>query len=260
MTGAVALQLYTVRQQMESDPEGCLAAVADAGYDAVEFAGFGALSVDRLRAVLDDVGLRAISSHVEYEELDNDLDRVIEDHLRLGCDYVVIQQALSEHFDSPATVRQLAAQCNEWGRRCRSRGLYLGYHGYHDFAKEFLLYNGGTLYDLFVAETEPSEFHIQLDTFWVRHVGERPEDALRRFSGRVEMLHLKDARGGDADGDCPIGEGVIEWPLVLAAAEDTGVRWLIVEQEDAPDDALRDIRTSLENLRTIRSALAEIRD
>jgi sugar phosphate isomerase/epimerase len=74
------------------------------------------------------------------------------------------------------------------------------------------------------------------------------------------MLHLKDARGGDADGDCPIGEGVIEWPLVLAAAEDTGVRWLIVEQEDAPDDALRDIRTSLENLRTIRSALAEIRD
>ena len=248
MIQGVALQLYTMREQMQQDAAQCLRDVAAIGYGTVEFAGFGTLDVPATRKVLDETGLFALSTHVEYEDLDGDLSRVIDEHLELGCRYVVVQQALSEHFESADTVRRLAAQFDEWGARCAAAGLLLGYHGYHDFDREFARYGDTTLYDLLVTSTDPAVFHVQLDTFWVRHVGDDPVAALHRYAGRVRMLHAKEAASGPGGGDAPVGLGVIDWPAVVSAADDVGVEWLIVEQEDDPAHALRDVATSLENL------------
>jgi sugar phosphate isomerase/epimerase len=54
--------------------------------------------------------------------------------------------------------------------------------------------------------------------------------------------------------DTPVGDGTIPWDRVLAAANAAQTRWFIVEQEDDPDNAVRDIRRSLENLRRLLAA------
>lgn len=246
----LALQMYTVRDQFAAAPRRCLHDVAQAGFTAVEFAGFGDLSPTELRAALDAEGLRAISSHIDIPFFETELDRVVDDHLAMGCSYVVIQQAAVKDFSSAADVSALAARCNEWGRTLAAAGLRLGYHGYHDFDNEFAMDDGVRRWDRFVAETDPRYVDIQLDTYWVQFVGDDPVEALHRLRDRVPMLHAKDMRI-DRSGDTPVGTGRTPWPEVLAAAVATGVEWIVVEQENDPANAIRDIEVSRRNLLSV---------
>lgn len=250
----IGLQLYTVRKQLAADPVAALVDVAEAGYGAVEFAGFLGRSTGWWRSVLDDNGLRAIGSHIDISGFE-DLPALIDAHLQLGCSSVVIQQADSADFADVDAVARLVDRCNAWAATLDDAGLRLGYHGYHDFQREFAVVDGMTLFDRLVAGTDPELFDIQLDTYWVHHVGDDPVAALARYRGRVKMLHCKEIAAAtdtradsSAGGDAPVGEGVTDWPAVLDAAAAAQVGWLIVEQEDRPDAAPQDIRTSLRNL------------
>src|SRR5262245_43703555 len=60
MSAGIALELYTLREQANQDFVGMLKEVASAGYDAVEFAGYGGIPAAELRQIIDDLGLRAI--------------------------------------------------------------------------------------------------------------------------------------------------------------------------------------------------------
>jgi sugar phosphate isomerase/epimerase len=53
----ISLQLYTVREETARDMPATLRRISQIGYPAVEFAGFGGLSAEDLRNILDDLGL-----------------------------------------------------------------------------------------------------------------------------------------------------------------------------------------------------------
>ena len=53
----IGLELYSVRQDLDRDPRGTLKAVAEMGYEGVEFAGPPKLSGEELRKLLDEFGL-----------------------------------------------------------------------------------------------------------------------------------------------------------------------------------------------------------
>ena len=50
----VALQLYSVRDELEADFEGTIAKVREFGYDGVEFAGLYGRSAEQVRKILAD--------------------------------------------------------------------------------------------------------------------------------------------------------------------------------------------------------------
>lgn len=247
----IGLQLYTVRQQMRADAIGTLAAVAAAGYNAVELVGYGSADVVTVGRALRDLELDAIGAHVSYEDLDRDFGRALADLDELSASYLIVQQARPEDWGSVDGVKRLADRFNQWGARCRDEGLTLGYHGYHPVELEFAPLGGSTGYDLMVAETDPELVKIQLDTYWLYHVGRDPVEVLAAYSGRVPSLHMKDS--APEGGDVPVGRGTTPWPAVIAAARRSGTTWFIVEQEDDPDHALQDIGQSL---RFLASALA----
>ena len=64
-TVSVALQLYTVRDESARDFAGTLRRVAQIGYAAVEFAGYGGLAADEMRELLDEMGLQAALPFVD---------------------------------------------------------------------------------------------------------------------------------------------------------------------------------------------------
>jgi len=243
----LALQMWTVRDQMRADMSGCLAEVAAAGFDAVELVGYADAGFDRVRSGLVDAGLRAISQHVPYRRLEQECEAVVEENTALGCSYVVIQQGRHEDFLDADSVRSFAATCNEWGSVFRAAGLSLGYHGYHELDQEFAPHEDGTRWDLFAQETDPGLIFLQLDTYWVRHTGNDPAEMLARFAGRVHTLHLKDTATAADGTDTTVGDGMMALPTVLAAARANGTRWVIVEQEGDPVNAFRDIRRSRQN-------------
>lgn len=246
MTDRIALQLYTLRAEAARDLLGTLAAAARIGYRAVELAGYHGVPVSQVRAVLDDLGIRAVAAHVPWEDFEDRPREALDELLTLGCAYAVVP-SLPRALQRPDAVPDVAERIRTWSALCAARDVRLGYHN-HAFELELTGPGGETLLDLLVAGTEPADLLLELDVYWARVAGADPIALIERHAGRVALIHLKDMR---RDGrDAPVGEGILPWPEIAGAARRARVDWYVVEQ-DEPDDPLADVATSLRNARAL---------
>lgn len=246
-TSQIGLELYSVRSLANDDMIGTLRKVAEIGYPTVEFAGYGGVPVPELRAALDDLGLKAVASHVPLDHFRTRFDEVLVELQTLGIkDALVPWVAPADRETFFADIPKLAETFNDWGARCRDAGLRFGYHN-HDFEFSPAANGDGTILDAILAATDPSLVHLELDAYWAAYAGVDPAAFLQRYSGRVPILHVKDLASGPDRAITAVGEGILPWNEILPAAEDAGTEWYIVEY-DNPKDPLADVATSYRNL------------
>lgn len=252
----IGLQLYTVREETARDMPSTLRRIAEIGYGAVEFAGWGSSLPRDIREVLDGEGITAIGAHVPFVDLETRPLQALAECAIVGCEWVVVPSVPEGWRSSPEQVARLAERLNSLGELCRTEGLRLAYHN-HDV--EFMPLDGaggadgGTTanaWEILAAQTSAELVDLELDLYWAAFAGREPEEVLRAGGDRIRLLHMKDMAADDGRSDAPVGEGTLAWPAVLEAAERTGVAWYIVEQDD-PNDAFADVERSLRNLRRL---------
>jgi sugar phosphate isomerase/epimerase len=249
MSTGIALQLYSLREQAGENFVGMLHRVTEAGYSAVEFAGYGGLETPALRSILDDLGLRAISSHVPFRRMESDLGAVLEVLTILGCAYGVVP-GIPKEMRGIESLPYLIESFNHWGAACKAAGLRFGYHNH---GWEFESMNGSTWLDLLAARTNSALVDLQIDIYWALVGGADPVELIRRHAVRVPTLHAKELAIGAEQKDTTIGDGVTPWPELMTVAKAAGTEWFIVEQEDDPANVYRDIRRSRANLQRMTS-------
>lgn len=243
---AIALQLYTVRDLLQSDFPGTLENVAQIGYRAVELAGTGGLSAGELKRILDDNGLEVAGSHIGIEALEADLSAVLDYNEAIGNRFIVCPYLPAERRKTADDWRRVGAFFNEVGARCRDRGFVFAYHN-HSF--EFEPVDGRPGMAILLDAVDPGLVKLELDLYWVRHGGEDPAGYLRRLGRQVALVHLKDM-ADDAEGSfAEVGEGVLDWRAIFEACPETDAAWYIVEQDVCRRPTLESIRISLENLK-----------
>ena len=242
----VALQLYTVRDVLAEDYVGTVEQVAKMGYVGVEIGGTGPMSPSELRAFVDDLGLKVAGNHVGIDALEGDLAPVIDANLALGNPWVVCPWMPEDRRADAAGWRRAAAVMSEAGARLKEAGLQLCYHN-HSF--EFQRFDGETGFDIFYSAADPESVQAEIDTFWVQHGGEDPVATIRRFAGRCPLLHLKDMADDEQRSFTEVGNGILDFPGIFAAAVEAGVKWYIVEQDICQRPSLESARISLDNLR-----------
>ncbi len=245
----ISLQLYTVREETASDMPATLRRISEIGYPAVEFAGYGDLSPQDLKTIIDDLGIRASGAHVPFDSWETDPESVITDMHTLDCTHAILPMAPPEYCRDEAVVAGLAESLNRWGELCRQESVTFSYHN-HDF--EFAPLGETTMWDVLIKETDPSLVHFELDLYWVRYGGADPEPLLSDLGDRIPLVHLKDMASDDTRSDLPVGEGIMPWTSLLEAADAASVEWYVAEQ-DNPRDALDDVRTSLQSMRNLTS-------
>jgi sugar phosphate isomerase/epimerase len=86
----ISLQLYTVREETARDMPGTLRKISEIGYPAVEFAGYGGLTLQDLTAILDDLDLRASGAHVPLDSWETDPETVLADMQTLACAHAIL--------------------------------------------------------------------------------------------------------------------------------------------------------------------------
>jgi sugar phosphate isomerase/epimerase len=237
----IGLQLYTVRDAANRDLEATLAAVAAAGYKNVEPAGLYGRSPQEFKALLGKYGLRAVSSHVG---LGGNFEQTVEDAVTMGQEIIGIA---GTGASSEADWHQFARDLNAAADIAQAHGLKLFYHN-HDY--EFRpLPSGVTPMEILLNETDDN-VKLQLDVFWALQAGADPVQLLSDHPGKFVALHVK---GMKADGSMTdVGEGVVDWAPIFAAAERGGLDWYIVENDEpAGGDSLDSILDSYLNLRLI---------
>lgn len=240
----IALQVYTVRDDAAADFAGTMRKVKQMGYDGVELAGTYGMTAVEAKKILDDTGLELVSAHVGLELLED--DAVLADYAATGVKYIAIPW-----FTAPKNAEELngvIARFRKVGQRCKEKGMQLLYHN-HDF--EFEKINGAYILDTYYREIPADLLQTELDVCWVNVGGENPAAYVRKYSGRAPIVHLKDFAGQKAENMYglmggaekkeepaskfefrPVGYGLQDVPSIVAAAEDAGSSWFVVEQDD----------------------------
>ncbi|NQT85047.1 sugar phosphate isomerase/epimerase [bacterium] len=242
----IALQLYTVRQDIDTDLQRTLRNVAEIGYAGVEFAGYADWKATELKSLLADLNLRPAGGHVPIDQLEKDIHKVIHFNLELGNPYVVCPWIPEERRKDKADWLIIADLFNSVGQKCRQNGLTFCYHN-HSF--EFEKFGDTYALDLLFGATRPNLVNAELDTYWVKHGGEDPVDYLRRYAGRCALVHLKDMAGDEKRSFAEVGAGILDWDAIFEAAEAGGAEWYIVEQDTCPGPPIESARISFENLK-----------
>jgi sugar phosphate isomerase/epimerase len=242
----IALQLYTLRAEAQADLIGTLETVAAIGYRAVEFAGLQGMPAREVRAALDRLGMTAAAAHVPLARWEAEPDAVLDELEILGSGYGVVPWVEPARRAPLAEAEQVVASVAAAGAACARRGIRLAYH-HHDF--EFAPLAGNlTLFDMLAERTDPAEVAFELDLYWAHVGGVDPAALLNRMAGRVPLVHLKDSAASEDRNergiprDLPVGSGVLDWSVLLPAAEAAGARWYIVEQDNPnPADPVGDV-------------------
>ncbi len=246
----IALQLFSVRAEVERDLANTLKQVAAIGYAGAEPYGFDG-QADRwqnrtaaeLRKMFDDNGLACCGFHLASSALMGDnLQRTAEFNQVLGNRFLIIAGD-SQRMSSVAGIGELAGILNNAAEKLRDQGLFVGYHA-HGFDAQ-VVEGEVAWYRLF--KSTGKDVIMQLDVGNYAGGGGDPIAALRDFPGRARTLHLKD-HGGPPDS--VIGEGKLDWATIFQLCDTQHpVEWYVVE-EGARDGSGFDIsRRSLEALR-----------
>lgn len=233
----IGLQLYTLRDELPKDVKATLEKVAKAGYTTVETYGFSikdqfwGLSAAELKEILDSNNLKAVSGHYNLGSFlyDGNLDEVkaaIQAAKTLKNEYLTIPW-VDEPFRNDFHI--IAARLNEAGKMCADEGLKLAYHN-HDF--EFKKKDGVTGYEILLNETDKNLVSFELDLYWVARSG---NDSLQLFAanqGRFPMWHVKDMDKFNQALNTEIGAGLIDFKNIFKEAQQSGMKYFFVEQEN----------------------------
>jgi sugar phosphate isomerase/epimerase len=239
----VALQLYTVRDHLSEDYVGTLRRVKQIGYDVVQLTGAMPFEAPHMQEALDDVGLSVAGMHIGLDELESRLDHWIEYAQTVGTRDLVCPFMPEGRRRTREDWVAVAGVLDGLGARCRERGVRLSYHN-HSF--EFTRFDGDYGLDLLYANSSPENLYAELDTYWVKHGGEEPVDYIRRYAGRVPILHIKDMADDEPPSFTEIGNGILDWPAIHEASLEAGVEVYCVEQDTCPGDSLESARISYE--------------
>ncbi|MBO7246160.1 MAG: Gfo/Idh/MocA family oxidoreductase [Clostridia bacterium] len=245
----VALQLYSIRTDMEKDVLSTLKAVKEMGYDGVELAGFYGIAPAQMKAYLDEVGLIPVSAHVPIAEMLADVDKVIADYKTVGVQYIVVPYLDEARRPGNEGFGQCVEDVKRLAKICAENGLPLQYHN-HDF--EFKTVDGEYGLDIFLSSAP--ELGLELDTCWAAVAGVNVGKYLRSYKGRTPVLHLKDYYKSEGkagklynligiDDNAapeeessfefrPLGKGMQDVDALLCAARNSGVKWVVIEQDE----------------------------
>lgn len=264
----IAYQVYSARDEAQADLNGVLEKIKSLGYDGVEFAGFYGHTAEDVKAMLVRHGLLAISSHVPVKSIIEDMSGVISYHRAIGCSHIAIPFLDESSRPGAPGFAAMLKTIYQFGNLCKEAGIQLLYHN-HDF--EFVTLSGQYGLD-FLYDAVPADIlQTEIDTCWVKYAGLDPAEYVRKYAGRCPLVHLKDyigrrdgktpygliGTGKAADTDVafcfkPLGLGCQDIPSIVAAAVESGAKWLVVEQDLSTErPPLEAAKLSLDYLKTL---------
>ncbi len=246
------LELYSVREGLKKDPEGTVRAVAQMGYQGVEFYGpyfeWSESQTKQMRKLLDDLGIRCFSTHNDSPFLSPEkISRTRDMNLILGSKYVVL--AWSDPKPGLDGWKAIADELNAAADHLEPSGLRVGYHN-HEL--EFTPVENHRPIEILAKNTKPS-IMLQLDVGTCLKAGADPVGWIRANPGRIRSLHLKDWSPEPAKGYTVLfGEGAAPWKKIFEAAESAGgVEYYLIEQEGSRFNELDTARRCLQSFRLV---------
>lgn len=231
----LAVQLYTLREDYSNGEEflEILEKVKEIGFDGVEFAGYAGLEPEVIKAKLDELGLVAVGCHMRIENYEGEkLEESIKLGKALGMKYMGVGGADHSTKEEVDKLVDVFSKANERGK---DEGIKFYYHNHtEEFENEI---DGKLIMDR-IAEGA----YLEIDTYWSYCGGAGNYKYITEHKDDIILLHVKD---GIDRHPMALGEGDNDLLSVFKAAKDSGMEWLILENDAPKPNGIDDITRSM---------------
>ena len=250
----IGAQLFTLREfvQNAADFARTITKLKKIGYTGVQLSAVGPIPPAEIRKILDGEGMKAASTHKDFNDFEKDMQAMIDEHSVLGCKHPAIGGLPGGGFDTEATYHNFAPRANKVARELKEAGFTFSYHN-HDVELE--KFGNTTGLEILMKETDPEAFFFEIDTYWIQHGGGDPAAWIRKASanGRpLPVVHFKDMMvHQNTPKMSPVGEGNLNWPVIIEACRDAGTEWCLVEQDTCIGDPFESMEASYRNLKAL---------
>lgn len=229
-TNPLAVQLYSVRDELEANRLSTLQALAGAGYGAVE--AYDPLAEPAaFKRLVDDLGLSICATHAPL--LGPNRSEILDAVGVLGTDTVIVPSSPPERWSDAAGLDRLADELGDAAAAAAAAGIRVGYHN-HWTELDHRIGDTSAL-EALAAQLDPSII-LEVDTYWAHVAGADVPALLQRLGDRVRYLHIKDGPGTKDDPMTAVGTGTLPIPAILHANAD--VEWDVVELDECATDML----------------------
>lgn len=244
--GQVAVQMYSIRDFLKTPrdiAESCKK-MRKIGYTAVQASGLGPIEDKEFLAITKDAGLDCFSTHEGGQWIVEKPKEVSAKLKRWGVKLTAYPYPHMP-INTLAEVKALAKGLNAAGKVLHDAGQILTYHNHH---LEFRKVAGKAVLDILYDETDPRYLQGEIDTYWIQTGGADPVAWAKKLKMRLPMIHLKDymVTNENKTTFSEIGNGNLDFKSIIKAAEGSGCKWFIVEQDTCPGNPFDSLKQSFD--------------
>lgn len=234
----IALQMYSLRNEMKVDPVKYLNMIPEMGITKLEGGGGYGMTPEEYEKILSENNLKTIGVGADYDQLSKDLTPIIANAKKFSAKYATCYWI--GHPDGPISLektKEATELFNKAGAELQKEGITLLYHPHgYEFVKD----EGVIPMDYMLKNAK--NFAFNMDVFWVKMGGGDPLKIMKSYPGKFPMLHLKDrAKGtygskdghGDVETNVVLGTGDIDIAGIIKEAQKQGTAYLTIEDESS---------------------------
>ena len=240
----------------EAQARQTLAAIKDAGYDAIELCGFMIRPMGMVvrlltqaagmpvgkggkldwHALVRESGLEVVGLHLDLGTLENDIPSCAAEAKAFGTKYIVITGMFRFDYGSEAAVKELARRLNDAGKALKAHGIDLLYHNHN--CELLATESGRRACEILVEDTNPEYVNFEFDSYWFADGGADPLFWMRRLGSRMKLWHIND-RGSRVTGPAmtpilksdsmELGTGNMPLDALMEQAKNAGCEAVILE-------------------------------
>ena len=273
--GLIGIQMSTIKKKIdELGAYETLKKCAELGYHCIEISQVPMTpeNVAGMKKACDEFGIKVSSCTASLEPmipgmpgeyLVSDFGKIVQDCKTLNCDMLRIGMLPMTCMGNREKALDFVKRADEMAEKLKAEGIDLYYHNHH---VEFVRYDGEYLLDIIKNNTKYMGF--ELDIHWIHRGGENPVEFIKKYNGRIRLLHLKDYRIGEVkmpEGEfdakafmtafsnivefAEVGEGTLPIKECIEAGLAGGSEYFLIEQDDTYGrDPFESLKISRDNL------------
>jgi sugar phosphate isomerase/epimerase len=237
-----------IGKELKGDWKAVLKKTVEYGFNEMEPGNYLGDSAASFLAFCKEIGIKPVAKGISFNAKEDVLKKEIESIHELEIRNAILYWPwLVGGPFGLEDCKKSAEILNKTGTICKDNGLTLCWHNHN---KEFIPMEAGLPFDYLMSHTDKELVQCELDLYWVAKGGADPLAVLKKYKGRVKILHVKDmAPGVEQIFECP-GSGIIDFPSIFKEALNQGIEHFIVEH-DTVKDGMACLKTSGAYLRNL---------
>ncbi len=250
----IAIQLYTLRNEIAKDLRGTIKRLSEMGFKYVQVDGLRGNDIYEFKRVLDQYHMTVVGIHLKHDLFMNNISEIIHQAEIFDCK-VIYDKYIEDEDQTLLGYKKTKQKLLDVSQKLSQFGYEVGIHNpEYDICNQI---EGDNVLDYLCKPVNNFQINPELDTYWLYVAGLDYVDYIYQYGNRSKLIHLKDIDGSYDKNDlknnlCSCGKGEIDFHAVIKAGEEVGINYYVIEQDcDAKQDIWKSIEESFNYLKRV---------